>query len=109
MSEPALVPEHVPPDLAASMAPLPTTTVPAASESLFGKRLRKFRRLRRGYYSFILIVGAYLISFMLPLLANNIALVIRHDGRYYFPLVTYYPASAFGQNAFGDPDYRSLK
>ena len=38
MTELALVPEHVPPDLAASMAPLPTTTVPAASESLFGTR-----------------------------------------------------------------------
>jgi len=109
MSEPALVPEHVPPDLAASMAAPPTATVPALSESLFRKRLRKFRHIKRGYYSFIAIVAAYLISFMLPLLANNVALVVKHNGRYYFPLVTYYPASAFGQNAFGDPDYRALK
>ena len=39
------------------------------SESLFRKRLRKFRRLRRGYYSFLLIVGAYALSFFLPLLS----------------------------------------
>jgi microcin C transport system permease protein len=108
MSEPALAPEHVPPDLAASMAP-PVPPAPDASESLFRKRLRKFRRIKRGYYSFVAIVGAYVISFMLPLLANNVALVVRHDGRYYFPLVTYYPAATFGQNAFGDPDYRALK
>jgi microcin C transport system permease protein len=108
MTEPALAPEHVPPDLATSMAP-PLPPAPEASESLFRKRLRKFRRIKRGYYSFVAIVGAYVISFMLPLLANNVALVVKHDGRYYFPLVTYYPASAFGQDAFGDPDYRALK
>lgn len=109
MTEPALAPEHVPPDLAASMGPSLPPAAPDASESLFRKRLRKFRRIKRGYYSFVAIVGAYAISFMLPLLANNVALVVKHDGRYYFPLVTYYPAGAFGQNAFGDPDYRALK
>jgi microcin C transport system permease protein len=120
--------QRVPADLAGSMAPLPEApptpdelspapgTVPHLPErepdvavSLLRKRLRKFRRIRRGYYSFVIIVGAYLLSFMLPVLANNVALVVRHDGRFYFPLLTYYPASEFGQSAFGDPDYRALR
>jgi microcin C transport system permease protein len=108
MTEPAPTLEHVPPDLAASMLPPPVTTAPPP-ESLFRKRLRKFRRLKRGYYSFLAITIAYAVSFFLPLIANNIALVVHYNGAYYFPLVRYHRAGEFGQAAFGDPDYRALK
>jgi len=123
--------QRVPPDAGTSMAPLPDPplapgspiegsaigTVPHVPErephippeSLFRKRLRKFRRLKRGYYSFVVIVGAYILSFLLPLIANNVPLAVRYNGRVYFPLVTFYPASQFGQAAFGDPDYRALR
>src|SRR5262245_46067261 len=106
----ATEPDHVPPDLAASMAPPPIAApLPAAPESLLGKRVRKFRRLKRGYLSFLAIIAAYVLSFFLPLLANNIALVVKYRGTYYFPIVRYHSASEFGQAAFGDPDYRALK
>jgi microcin C transport system permease protein len=108
MTEPAPALEHVPPDLAASMLPPPVTTAPPP-ESLFRKRLRKFRRLKRGYYSFLAITIAYAVSFFLPFIANNIALVVHYNGAYYFPLVRYHRAGEFGQAAFGDPDYRALK
>ena len=108
-AEPALDDlRHPPPDLTASMAPLPAATTPPP-ESLLQKRLRKFRRLKRGYYSFIIVVTAYVGSFFLPVVANNVALVVHYNGRYYFPLVSYQPAAALGQNAIGDPDYRALK
>ena len=105
---PAASMEHVPPDLASSMTPPPVTTAPPP-ESLVRKRLRKFRGLKRGYYSFVAITLAYGLSFFLPLLANNIALVVHYDGQYYFPMMRYHRASEFGQAAFGDPDYRALK
>jgi microcin C transport system permease protein len=79
------------------------------SESIFRKRVRKFRRLKRGYYSFILITCAYGVSFFLPLLANNIALAVKYNGGYYFPPFRYHSAAEFGQQTFGDPDYRTLK
>src|SRR4029078_329057 len=79
------------------------------SESIFRKRLRKFRRLKRGYYSFLLITTAYLISFALPLLANSKALVVRYNGSYYFPIARYHSATEFGVQAIGEPDYRELK
>ena len=107
MSEPAAAPARVPPDLGASMVP-PTVVEPAHAESLFAKRFRKFRRLRRGYYSFIAVLTAYAISFFLPLIANNIALVVKYNGAYYFPFAKYYPATQFGQTAIGEPDYRQL-
>jgi microcin C transport system permease protein len=80
--------------------------VPA--ESPLRRRLRKFRRIKRGYYSFLFVAAAYLFSFFLPLVCNNVPLLVRYQGEYYVPFVRYYPASAFGQAAFGEPDYRAL-
>ena len=78
-------------------------------ESIARRRIRKFRRLKRGYYSFVLLLVAYLISFVLPLLINNRALVVRYNGEYYVPMVTFYPASTFGRDAIGEPNYRELR
>jgi microcin C transport system permease protein len=83
--------------------------VPTRSESIFRRRLRKFRRLKRGYYSFLIIAVAYVISFFLPLLANNVALLVRYDGQYYVPMMQFYPAETFGEAAFREPDYRELR
>ena len=99
---------HVPPDLAASMLPLAATTLPPP-ESLFRKRTRKFRRLKRGYYSFLASGIAFVASFFLPLLANNVALLVRYQGSYYVPVLHYHSAVEFGQAAFGDPDYRASR
>lgn len=78
-------------------------------ESIVRKRFRKFRRLKRGYYSFVLLLAAYALSFALPLLINNKALVVRYDGQYYFPIATFHTASTFGMNAIGEPNYRELR
>lgn len=73
------------------------------------KRWAKFKTIKRGYYAFWLLVAAYLLSFLLPALINNKALLVRYQGRTHVPVVTYYPASAFGSNELGAPDYRELK
>ena len=77
--------------------------------SIFRRRVHKFRTLKRGYYSFLIVLFAYAISFLLPVLINNKALVVHYKGQYYFPLTKFYPASEFGMEAFGEPDYRALK
>lgn len=79
------------------------------SETLFRKRVRKFRHIKRGYYSFLIIAFFYVFSFFLPLVLTNQAYVVRYDGQYYFPFLAYHAASEFGVNAFGEPDYRELK
>jgi microcin C transport system permease protein len=88
-------------------APPPPPSRP--SVSVFRRRIRKFRTLKRGYYAFLVLVGAYALSFALPLLINNKALVVRYHGSYYFPIRQYYPATEFGMEAFGEPNYRELK
>src|SRR6266478_3647733 len=77
--------------------------------SILQKRIRKFKTLKRGYYSFLILIVGYAISFALPVLVNSKALMVHYSGRYYFPIASYYPASQFGQDAFGEPNYRLLK
>jgi microcin C transport system permease protein len=79
------------------------------SESLFRKRLRKFRRLKRGYYSFLAVTIAYVFSFFLPFVMTNQPLVVRYDGQYYFPMLRFHSVTEFGVEGFGEPDYRDLK
>lgn len=79
------------------------------SVSLFRKRLQKFKSLKRGYYSFLVIVALYIISFFCPLLMNHKALILKYDGDLYFPIFTYHPAKNFGQDKYGEADYRRLQ
>jgi microcin C transport system permease protein len=72
------------------------------------RRFRKFRGLKRGYWSFLLIAAAYLVSFFLPLLVNDKPLVIHYQGSYYFPEFRYYSGTTFGQDSLGEPHYREL-
>src|ERR1700690_4049825 len=89
------------------MAPSPAAA-DRPSDSIFRKRLRKFRSIRRGYYSFLILLVAYGVSFFLPLLVNSTALVVHYQGKWYFPITKYYGAGTFGQETFGEPDYRAL-
>ena len=82
---------------------------PAKSVSVFRKRIQKFTRIKRGYYSFLILVFAYVISFALPVLINNKALIVSYKGEWHFPITKYYPAEAFGLTTVGEPSYRELK
>ncbi len=79
------------------------------SESVFRKRLRRFRSLKRGYYSFLIIVTLYVISFFCPLLMNHKALIVKYEGKLYFPAFKYHPGKFFGQDIYGEANYRDLK
>ena len=46
------------------------------SESIFKKRIRKFKSIKRGYYSLIIIIILYALSLLTPLWMNNKALMI---------------------------------
>ena len=82
---------------------------PAKPQSILRKRFRKFRSLKRGYYAFTFLLVCYLLSFVLPLLVNNEALVVRYRGQFFFPVWRFHAASEFGVQGIGEPDYRELK
>ena len=86
------------------------------SISIYKKRWLKFKTMKRGYYSFIIITSLYIISFLLPLLINSRALIVNYNDKYYFPAVLdllpglspYYPGEKFNQEVPGEADYRKL-
>ncbi len=79
-------------------------------ESILKKRWKKFKSLKRGYYSLILLLALYGISFFLPLIINNRALVVRYEGELFFPILSgYIPGKNFGQDVPGEAKYRKLK
>ena len=70
-------------------------------ESILQKRWVKFKSLKRGYYSLIILLTLYLISFLLPLLINNRALVVRYNDKSNF----YKPAIEYVENTEGIRKY----
>ena len=79
------------------------------SISLFRKRVRKFKSLKRGYYSLIIVIVTYILSFFAPMLMNYKALVVEYDGKLHFPVFKFYQSEYFEQKGYGEADYRALK
>ena len=52
---------------------------------LTARKLKRFRSIGRGYWSFLMLAGALLVSLFGELLVNDQALVVRYDGKWFFP------------------------
>jgi microcin C transport system permease protein len=57
------------------------------SESITQKRIKRFKSMKRGYYSLIMLITLYFISLLGPLWMNDKALVVKHNDEYYFPAI----------------------
>tara|TARA_B100001142_G_scaffold321226_1_gene367543 strand:- start:56 stop:1378 length:1323 start_codon:yes stop_codon:yes gene_type:complete len=83
------------------------------SESILEKRIKRFKTIKRGYYSLIILIVFYAISLISPLWMNNKPLFLKYDDKYYFPAVRdffdfipgveppFYEANTFNQNTLG--------
>lgn len=80
------------------------------SVSVFRRRWRKFRTLKRGWYSFLILCGLYVLSLISPLLINDTALMVKYEGTFRFPVFAeHIEARDLGQRKLGEPNYRDLK
>ena len=53
------------------------------SESIFEKRVKRFKSVKRGYYSLLIIVTMYVLSIVSPLWVNNKPLIVKFaNGKY---------------------------
>ena len=62
-----------------------STTAPAKPISVFRRRFRRFRSIRRGWYSFLVILFLYFLTFFAHLLVTERALVVKYGGELHFP------------------------
>jgi len=61
------------------------------------RRFARFRKIRRGYYSLMILLVAMVLSIFAPFLAESRALMVRHQGTWYFPTFSYVTMETFRQ------------
>lgn len=74
------------------------------------RKLKRFRSIRRGYWSFVILVLLLLLAVAAELCVNSRALVVSYKGRLFFP--TYgamIPGTTFGLDYAYETNYRKLK
>ena len=91
------------------------------SESILQKRVKRFKSIKRGYYSLIILISLYVLSACAPLFFNSKAIIVKYEEEYHFPLFnsifSYDNLEAKdvgqfkikGKKKFGQPHYRLLK
>lgn len=93
-------------------APVGDPSAQGKSVSLLQRRIKKFKSLKRGYYSFLFVLGLYLFTFILALFINNKALIVHYNGEYYFPVFKdYIAAKTLGMAEDGEApaNFRTLQ
>ena len=79
--------------------------MPAASLSPSRRAWQRFRRNRLGYWSLVLFCTLVVLSLFAELLSNDRPLVVRYEGKTYFPMVQELPETTFGGDFEAATDY----
>lgn len=72
-------------------------------------RIEKFRSIKRAWYSFLILAGAFVASLFSEQIANNHPLLLRYEGRCYFPTLKFYSDATFGGRYRTEVDYLKLR
>jgi microcin C transport system permease protein len=73
------------------------------------QQFRRFRAIRRAWYSFWLLLAAYLLSLGSEHIANDRPLLLGYEGRLHFPTLKFYPGEAFGGPYRTEANYLALE
>ena len=79
-------------------------------DPLTEKKIRRFKEIKRGYWSFILLTLLLFLSLFAELFINSKALIVRYQGEYSFPVFSdVRSGSEYGLGYTSETDYRELK
>ncbi|MGF1760516.1 ABC transporter permease subunit [Photobacterium sagamiensis] len=74
------------------------------------KKIKRFKEIKRGYLSFLILSFLLILSLFAEFLINSQALIVRYSGDYYFPVMSdVRPGTDFGLNYSKEADYRELQ
>ncbi|MDO6527186.1 ABC transporter permease subunit [Motilimonas sp. 1_MG-2023] len=74
------------------------------------KKLNRFRSIKRGYYSAVILFILMMLSAFAELWVNNRAIVVSYEGNWYFPTYSdVYPGKTFGLDYAYETKYRELQ
>lgn len=77
----------------------------AASLSPSRRAWQRFKRNRLGYWSLVLFCTLVVLSLFAELISNDRPLVVRYEGKTFFPMVQDLPETTFGGDFESDTDY----
>ncbi|MCB1616958.1 MAG: ABC transporter permease subunit [Pseudomonadales bacterium] len=73
------------------------------------KKLQRFRRIKRGYYSAVFLMILLVAGCFAELLVSNRAIVVKYNDTYYFPTYSHFlPGETFGLDYPYETNYREL-
>ena len=77
------------------------------------RRLDAFRANRRAWWSLWIFLALFAITLPAEFVANDKPLLVRYDGRFYFPVLRSYPETTFGgffetEAQYRDPEVQAL-
>jgi len=81
----------------------------AVFSKLSKDRFRRFRMIKRAWYSFIILSALFVLSLFAELLCNDRPYIISFNDKLYFPIFKFYPEKEFGGKYFTEADYVSLR
>ena len=67
-------------------------------DPLTQRRLDRFRRIKRGYYSLLILSSAIVLSVFSPYLSESRALLVWYNGQLFLPTFEYFDMATFGQD-----------
>jgi len=87
-------------------AAVPATRHGFAPSPLNKRRWENFKANRRGYWSFWIFMVLFFISMFANVIANDRPLMVKYDGRVYWPVLFNYAETTFGGDFETAADYR---
>jgi len=63
---------------------------------LMRRRIHNFRANKRGYWSLWIFLAIFGLTLCAEVIANDKPLLVRYEGRFYFPVLRHYPETTFG-------------
>ena len=74
------------------------------------RMLRRFRAIRRGYVSFLILSALLIVSLIGELLVGSRAIIVSYQGQWHFPTYTaFHPGTDFGLDYSFETNYRELR
>lgn len=84
--------------------------MPLRLDPIAQRRWQQFRRIRRGYWSALILGGLLLLCLCAELLINHRALLVHYDGQWYLPTYTALkPGTTFDLGYAYETDYKALQ
>lgn len=73
---------------------------------LVRRRLHNFRANRRGFWALWIFLALFVTSLLAEVIANDRPLLVRYDGRFFYPVFEMYPETTFGGVFLTEAVYR---